>query len=127
MANFLPTSVPPAANEPVIHRGRVRWYDSKKGYGFIQPLNRQFADAFIHMNDLKCNYMRLHEVPLLFTGEYVEYKLEIVEGGKQKAYWCTGIAGGPLLCESGKLIFQSYNHNVMDAKKLDEEEAPAPL
>jgi len=115
MAYFLSSSTPAASSEPVVHRGRVRWFDSSKGYGFIQPLNRS-QDAFVHMKDLRCDWTSQgHECAVLYTGEYVEYRLEITDDGKHKAFNVTGICAGPLLCEAGTFSFTSFNKNVMDS------------
>jgi len=58
--------------------GKVKWFDNKKGYGFITPENGK--DVFVHHTAIKgTGYRTLEE------GQEVEF--DVVEGnrGKQAA------------------------------------------
>jgi CspA family cold shock protein len=53
--------------------GKVKWFDNKKGYGFIQRENS--ADVFVHFSAIQGEgFKSLHE------GDTVEF--EVVEGPK---------------------------------------------
>jgi CspA family cold shock protein len=54
-------------------RGQVKWFDPKKGYGFIVGPAGQ--DVFVHYSQIKSEGFRL-----LKDGETVDY--ELVEGEK---------------------------------------------
>ena len=34
-------------------QGKVKWFDMKKGYGFIRPSDESQADVFIHLLDVQ--------------------------------------------------------------------------
>jgi len=53
--------------------GKVKWFDSKKGFGFI--LNPQGKDIFVHFTEIQCDGFRMLEEEQL-----VEYELQ--EGPK---------------------------------------------
>lgn len=53
--------------------GRVKWFDPKKGYGFIIGPNG--ADVFVHYTQIESDGFRA-----LQDGEWVSY--ELVEGEK---------------------------------------------
>ena len=59
-------------------QGKIKWFDSKKGYGFITPDDGS-RDAFLHVSALqKAGIYSLEE------GEAVTYELA-EERGKQSA------------------------------------------
>ena len=53
--------------------GKVKWFDKKKGYGFI--LNENMEDVFVHFSDISGKGYRVLE-----TDDEVEY--ESLEGPK---------------------------------------------
>ncbi|MBI4810242.1 MAG: cold-shock protein [Ignavibacteriales bacterium] len=55
--------------------GKVKWFDSKKGFGFIVPQDGQ-GDIFVHYSAIKSN----NEFKTLKEGMTVEY--EVTEGQK---------------------------------------------
>lgn len=55
--------------------GKVKWFDSKKGFGFIVPQGGQ-GDIFVHYSAIKSN----NEFKTLKEGMTVEY--EVTEGQK---------------------------------------------
>lgn len=54
-------------------KGRVKWYDRKKGYGFIEAEDGQ--DVFVHMSAIKGSGIKS-----LFEGDKVTF--EVGEGKK---------------------------------------------
>ncbi len=57
-------------------RGRVKWFDPKKGYGFIVGPDGQ--DVFVHYSHIDADGFRL-----LKDGEWVDYELLQGEKGWQ--------------------------------------------
>jgi len=53
--------------------GKVKWFDAKKGWGFIQQDNGE--DVFVHYSNIEGSGFRSLE-----DGDEVEF--EVVEGGK---------------------------------------------
>lgn len=99
-----------------IMQGRVKWYDDQRAYGFILPLqvseNDEEADIFVHVSNLCPAVCRR---PTLYTGEYVQFQVERTLGSDgsvsgYKARRVTGIGGGPLLCDHGKITFNAYSY-----------------
>ena len=66
---------------PLPNRGSVKWFDTNKGYGFIQ-LDGGGADIFLHVKELrKCGILALNDgAPVSFTA---------VKG--QKGFYATDI------------------------------------
>ncbi len=56
-------------------RGKVKWFDNKKGYGFVQPDDGS-ADLFVHYSSIKSE----EDFKTLKQGSEVEY--EVTEGKK---------------------------------------------
>jgi len=56
-------------------RGKVKWFDNKKGYGFIQPEDGS-ADLFVHYSSIKSEA----DFKTLKQGSGIEY--EVAEGKK---------------------------------------------
>ncbi|MEE9187551.1 MAG: cold shock domain-containing protein [Bacteroidota bacterium] len=55
-------------------RGRVKWFDGKKGYGFIE--REEGGDVFVHYTAIKSD----RDYKILEEGAVVEF--EVVEGKK---------------------------------------------
>ena len=79
--------------------GRVNWFDSKKGFGFITVMTKDDDntgnDVFVHYTSInvESNYKKV------FPGEYVEFELE----NRNERSCCvnvTGPMGGPLLVDN---------------------------
>lgn len=59
------------------YRGVVRWFNSTKGYGFIQHgSNGQVRDVFVHHSDIDMDGFRT-----LYEQQQVEYSVEESEKG----------------------------------------------
>lgn len=87
--------------------GRVSWFNQRKGYGFIHHCGEdgQESDVYVHFSGIcQTDESRRRN---LFTGEYVEYRLEEVEHTEgeenthtHKAVEVTGPNRFPLLYET---------------------------
>jgi CspA family cold shock protein len=60
-------------------KGTVKWFNSQKGYGFIQPEDGG-ADAFVHISALQRS-----GIPMLDQGMVVEFELVQQRNGKMAA------------------------------------------
>jgi len=114
-------------NFPTYCWGRVKWYDAGKGFGFISGLDGS-EDVFVHSSELSCQATN-HESPVLYTGEYVQYTVvqSQDQSQKSKAVGVTGIAGKPLMCENGKIVFTEYKRVGFDDEKEREQQQPMGL
>ena len=60
-------------------KGKVKWFNPTKGYGFIEPSGGRGRDVFVHISAVeKAGLSTLHE------GETVEYE-EVPNKGKMAA------------------------------------------
>jgi cold shock protein len=60
-------------------RGTVKWFNSQKGYGFIQPQGGGGRDVFVHISAVE-----KAGLPGLNEGQVVEYE-EVSNRGKTSA------------------------------------------
>lgn len=60
-------------------RGKVKWFDPIKGYGFIGP-GAGDNDVFVHMSAVRKAGLRT-----LSTDEVVEFEIETARSGRQSA------------------------------------------
>jgi cold shock protein len=60
-------------------RGAVKWFNSQKGYGFIQPQGGGGRDVFVHISAVE-----KAGLPGLNEGKVVEYE-EVSNRGKTSA------------------------------------------
>ena len=59
-------------------QGKVKWFNSTKGYGFIEPENNS-SDVFLHISAIEhAGYANLN------TGQVVRYELQ-TKNGKSSA------------------------------------------
>jgi cold shock CspA family protein len=78
--------------------GRVKWFNTKTGYGFINPLNTS-ENIFVHHSRIVVN---TEQYRYLVEGEYVEF-VSIDTGNAPnniQASDVTGIGRGLLMCET---------------------------
>lgn len=54
-----------------IHKGKVKWFNAKKGFGFIIPNDNSEDEVFVHQSAIKKDGFRT-----LKAGESVEYQIE---------------------------------------------------
>ena len=81
-------------------RGQVKWFNSKKGFGFITYKDGdKDNDIFVHHTCIK--YSNTDSFRNLVTGEYVEFEVSPCPGkeGQFQAEQVTGINNGLLLSE----------------------------
>lgn len=67
--------------------GKCKWFDSKKGYGFISPDDGS-EDVFVHQQSINAEGFRS-----LGEGEVVEYEVMTDEQNRKKAINVTGPQG----------------------------------
>ena len=79
------------------YTGRVKWFNTKAGYGFITTSEQ--SDVFVHHSSLSINR---EQYRYLVQGEYVEFTLSTMENSNHKyqATNVTGLNNGKLMCET---------------------------
>lgn len=77
--------------------GSVKWFDNRKGFGFINNLANG-NEVFVHHTGLNSQNGVFRT---LYPGEYIEFDLHHDEQSKRDyAVNVTGVRGGALLCEN---------------------------
>merc|ERR1711977_465294 len=76
-----------SAEEVAAISGKVKWFDVKKGFGFISPDDGS-SDVFVHQTEIHAPGFRS-----LLDGEDVEYKVEVTDDGRVRATDVTGPQG----------------------------------
>jgi CspA family cold shock protein len=83
------------------YNGQVKWFNSKKGFGFITYTNDggHISDIFVHHTCIK--YQKTESFRNLISGEYVEFMVSPCPGkpNQLQAESITGVNGGHLLSE----------------------------
>jgi cold shock CspA family protein len=96
--------------------GRVLWFDSRKGYGFINQVNTE-DNFFVHFSGLKVSSDNIYKK--LFPGEYVSFNLR-EENDRKVCVDVTGVNGGPLLTENTEYRYK-YFKNFINQESNDDE------
>ena len=95
--------------------GKVKWFNSKAGYGFITACEGELVDKdiFVHYSSIKADSSHYK---YLTQGEYVDFSLTKPANEKHEyhAVDVTGVKGGPILCETRRL-------SALSSKPVDEE------
>merc|ERR1711981_1333192 len=76
-----------SAEEVAAISGKVKWFDVKKGFGFIIPDDGS-RDVFVHQTEIHAPGFRS-----LADGESVEYKVSVTDDGRMRAVDLTGPDG----------------------------------
>lgn len=86
------------------HTGQVKWFNRRRGYGFIKILKSEESDedfigkdVFVHQSHItpkQSTYRSLEE------NEYVEFALSLDDRNTTQAVNVTGIMNGSLLCDA---------------------------
>ncbi len=83
------------------HTGRVKWFNSKTGYGFVTVTDgsKSGTDVFVHHSSVQ---VEKEQYRYLVQGEYVQFGLTKMSDGphEYQATNVTGVNGGQLMCES---------------------------
>lgn len=103
--------------------GSVKFFDTKKGWGFItvlsQGLDQSNTEVFVHFSNLNVSengYKRL------FPGEYVSFSIGKNKQGQDTCFNVTGVMGGPLLADHPEHRYKIYPK---DSRPSRREESPA--
>lgn len=87
--------------QPVHYTGRVKWFNSKAGYGFITVCDGEQSgnDIFVHFSSI---HIENSQYKYLVQGEYVEFVIvkSDSEAHEFHAVEISGIKGGPLMCQT---------------------------
>lgn len=70
------------------HTGTVKWFNTLKGFGFIEPDEQGMPDVFVHQTEIYAEGFRS-----LMDGEAVEYELTTDDRSRHKAVRVTGPHG----------------------------------
>ena len=83
------------------HTGRVKWFNSKTGYGFVTVTDgsKSGTDVFVHHSSVQ---VEKEQYRYLVQGEYVQFVLTKMSDGphEYQASEVTGVNKGQLMCES---------------------------
>lgn len=106
--------------------GNVKWYDSKKGYGFVTlvtpDLDNTGNDVFVHYSNINVsegNYKRL------FPGEYIEFELGPGNDGRSVCLNVSGLHGGLILCENENHRFKIFPRRDQVNESVEVSDDPA--
>tara|TARA_X000000950_G_scaffold288117_1_gene403412 strand:+ start:1547 stop:1912 length:366 start_codon:yes stop_codon:yes gene_type:complete len=95
------------------YHGRVKWFNKRLGYGFIEfkDNNNNETNIFGHYSKIK---PLVTTYKTLYQGEYVDFKVETSKRPEMdyQAYDITGIDGGLLMADTHEM--RSGNHNDFD-------------
>lgn len=95
-------------------QGKVKWFNSRAGYGFITVISEsnKDEDIFVHHSSLKCS---AEQYKYLIQGEYVDFMITETKDEKHKfqAEKVTGIMGGDLMCETRNQLSMKKSGNTI--------------
>ena len=100
--------------------GSVKWFDTKKGWGFItvltQDVEESNTDVFVHYTNLTVGK---NEYKRLFPGEYVSFSIGKGQGkqGRDICIDVMGVMGGPLLTEHPEHRYKFFPKNPQKSTK----------
>jgi len=91
-------------------KGTCKWFNSKKGFGFITP-STGGADVFVHQSSIHAEGFRS-----LGEGEEVEYSVETDKEQRVKAVAVTGPQGA-YVKGAPKPVYRRYRNNAEDGQQ----------
>ena len=93
-----------------VYQGRVKWFNKRLGYGFIEFKDDDGTETniFGHYSKIKPS---VTTYKTLYQGEYVDFKIEESKREEMdyQAYDITGINGGLLMADTHELRSASAN------------------
>tara|TARA_B110000211_G_scaffold190148_1_gene216600 strand:+ start:29 stop:376 length:348 start_codon:yes stop_codon:yes gene_type:complete len=99
--NAMNTEVDNVGDNVGEHLGQVKWFNKKKGFGFIKNVNNPTSDdVFFHFSDIKSVGYKI-----LFPGEFVSMNI-MQNDGKDICRNIRGVGGMPLLTDNEKYHFR---------------------
>jgi len=97
--------------------GSVKWFNAKKGYGFVTIMTQDQecsnTDVFVHFSNL---VIRNDEYKRLFPGEYVSFNLGKNKDGRPICIDVTGVMGGLLLTENAEHRYRYFPRERRDGQ-----------
>ena len=106
--------------------GRVKWFNSKTGFGFISLLGENTQDIFVHHSELQ---VIDEQYRYLTQGEYVEFVLGRPEDTSKYEVVAKAVSGpfkGMLMCETRRIMrMASLNRGDIDTDAGDDGFEPA--
>ena len=89
--------------------GSVKFFDTKKGWGFITLLTQDLplsnTEVFVHFSNVN---VRDHNYKRLYPGEYVSFSLGKNSKGQDTCIDVCGVMGGALLTDHPEHIYKIY-------------------
>ena len=89
------------STESATYTGRVKWFNSKAGYGFITVCDGEHAgkDIFVHFSSINSANP---QYKYLVQGEYVDFSVTKPENSDHEYHAVNvgGVKGGNLMCET---------------------------
>mmetsp|Transcript_16312 Transcript_16312/g.23898 ORF Transcript_16312/g.23898 Transcript_16312/m.23898 type:complete len:285 (+) Transcript_16312:84-938(+) len=123
--SFVPRGTRTALMMSMEVAGTVKWFDEKKGFGFIAPNDSGEKDIFVHQSAiLKEGFRSLEE------GEQVTYRV-VEDGGRTKAVDVVSGVGAPVVdevaaeAEAAAEAKAAEENAAVEAKAVEEEAAAA--
>ena len=105
-------------DETQTFRGTVKWFNTKKGYGFItMTINDVQYDVFVHHTSIKLHDNK--QFKTLYQGEYVDFHLSTADDHPYQAVAVTGVDGGRLMCEMRQQRRRPQKRNVRPKNSRD--------
>ena len=99
--------------------GRVKWFNTKSGYGFITVTDgpKSGTDVFVHHSAISVDS---EQYKYLVQGEYIEFTLSstMTDNHEYQASGVRGIKGGMLMCETRR-DFRVARYEYRVAKNVD--------
>ena len=101
-------------NNETMNIGMVKWFDNRKGYGFIRDLNKD-KDLFVHFSNILVKHEATYKK--LYPCEYVSYGVE-EKDRREVCVNVTGVHGGPILTDSAENNYKVYPKQ-MNTRSMD--------
>eukprot|EP00923_Selenidium_pygospionis_P010222 GHVN01017771.1.p1 GENE.GHVN01017771.1~~GHVN01017771.1.p1 ORF type:complete len:277 (+),score=59.06 GHVN01017771.1:245-1075(+) len=89
-----------SGNESIQRSGKCKWFDSRRGFGFITEHSDVGGDVFVHQQCILAKGFRS-----LHTSEEVRFQVQTDEQGRKKAVNVTGPNGQPVVGEAPGAFF----------------------